>query len=38
MANTTFSGPVRSKAQLKQSVKNATTGTITEVVTFGEHQ
>jgi len=35
MATTTFSGPVRSESTLKTVSKNATTGTITEVVTFG---
>ena len=36
MANTTFSGPVRSESTVKTISKNATTGTITEVVTFGD--
>ena len=36
MANTTFSGPVRSESTIKTISKNATTGTITEVTTrFG---
>ena len=35
MATTTFSGPVRSESTVKTVSKNATTGTITEVVTFG---
>ena len=36
MANTTFSGPLRSESTVKTISKNATTGTITEVVTFGD--
>ena len=36
MANTTFSGPIRSESTIKTISKNATTGTITEVVTFGD--
>ena len=35
MANTTFSGPVRSESTIKTISKNATTGTITEVTTLG---
>ena len=35
MANTTFSGPIRSESTLKTISKNATTGTITEVTTLG---
>ena len=35
MANTTFSGPIRSESTLKTISKNATTGTITEVITLG---
>ena len=35
MATTTFSGPVRSESTVKTVSKNATTGAITEVVTFG---
>tara|TARA_R100000479_G_scaffold130607_1_gene68640 strand:+ start:73 stop:579 length:507 start_codon:yes stop_codon:yes gene_type:complete len=35
MATTTFSGPVRSESTVKTISKNATTGAITEVVTFG---
>ena len=35
MANTTFSGPVRSEDGFKAVSKNATTGTITEVSTYG---
>ena len=36
MANTTFTGPVRSESTLKTVSKNATTGTITEVTTLGD--
>ena len=36
MANTTFSGPIRSESTIKTISKNATTGTITEVSTFGD--
>jgi hypothetical protein len=36
MANTTFSGPIRSESTLKTISKNATTGVITEVSTFGD--
>ena len=35
MANTTFSGPVRSESTIKTISKDATTGTITEVITMG---
>ena len=35
MANTTFSGPVRSESTFKAVSKNATTGAITEIATFG---
>tara|TARA_R100001440_G_scaffold71155_1_gene93990 strand:+ start:175 stop:681 length:507 start_codon:yes stop_codon:yes gene_type:complete len=35
MANTTFSGPLRSESTIKTISKNATTGTVTEIVTFG---
>ena len=35
MANTTFSGPVRSESTIKTISKNATSGTITEVTTLG---
>lgn len=35
MANTTFSGPLRSESTIKTISKNSTTGTITEIVTFG---
>ena len=36
MANTTFSGPVRSESTVKTVSKNSTTGAITEVTTFGD--
>jgi len=36
MANSTFSGPIRSESTLKAISKNATTGTITEIVTMGD--
>ena len=36
MANTTFSGPIRSESTIKTISKNATTGAITEVSTFGD--
>jgi len=35
MANTTFTGPVRSETTFKTISKSATTGTITEVSTLG---
>ena len=35
MANTTFSGPIRSESTIKAVSKNSTTGTITEVTTYG---
>ena len=35
MANTTFSGPIRSESTIKTISKDATSGTITEVTTFG---
>ena len=35
MANTTFSGPIRSESTLKTISKDATSGTITEVITLG---
>ncbi len=35
MANTTFSGPVRSEDGFKAVSKNATTGAITELSTYG---
>jgi|TARA_R100000353_G_scaffold85156_1_gene63500 hypothetical protein len=36
MANTTFSGPVRSESTFKAVSKNGTTGAITEVATLGD--
>ena len=36
MANTTFSGAVRSESTFKTISKNASTGTITEVATLGD--
>ena len=36
MANTTFSGPLRSESTINTVSKNATTGTITEVTTLGD--
>ena len=36
MANTTFSGPVRSESTLKTVSKNSSTGAITEVTTLGD--
>ena len=36
MANTTFTGPVRSESTLKTISKNSTTGAITEVITMGD--
>ena len=35
MANSTFSGPIRSESTLKTISKDATSGTITEVITIG---
>ena len=35
MANTTFSGPIRSESTLKTISKDATSGTITEITTLG---
>ena len=35
MANTTFSGPVRSESTLKISTKNATTGVHTDKAVVG---
>ena len=35
MANSTFSGPIRSESTLKTISKDATSGTITEVTTLG---
>ena len=36
MANTTFSGPIRSESTVKTIRKNTSTGAITEVTTFGD--
>ena len=36
MANSTFTGPIRSESTLKTISKNSTTGTITEIVTLGD--
>ena len=36
MANSTFSGPIRSESTIKTISKNATTGVITEVTTLGD--
>ena len=36
MANTTFSGPVRSETTVKTISKNSTTGAITEIITMGD--
>tara|TARA_R100001443_G_scaffold4174_5_gene12426 strand:+ start:953 stop:1462 length:510 start_codon:yes stop_codon:yes gene_type:complete len=36
MATSTFTGPLRSESTLKTISKSATTGTITEIVTFGD--
>ena len=36
MANSNFSGPLRSESTVKTISKNATTGTITEVTTLGD--
>tara|TARA_R110000803_G_scaffold72761_1_gene136483 strand:+ start:134 stop:640 length:507 start_codon:yes stop_codon:yes gene_type:complete len=36
MANSTFSGPIRSESTVKTISKNATTGTITEIITMGD--
>lgn len=36
MANSTFSGPIRSESTIKTVSKNTTTGVITEVTTFGD--
>lgn len=37
MANSTFSGPVRSENGFKSITKNATTGAITENSTYGDN-
>jgi len=36
MANTTFSGPVRSENGFQQVTKNTTTGAVTTTSTFGD--
>ena len=36
MANTTFSGPIRSESTLKAISKNSSTGAITEIITMGD--
>ena len=36
MANTTFSGPIRSESTVKTVSKNTSTGAITEITTFGD--
>ena len=36
MANSTFSGPIRSEDTIKTVSKNATTGAITEIITMGD--
>jgi len=36
MANTTFTGPLRSETTMKTISKNASSGTITEVITLGD--
>ena len=36
MANSTFSGPIRSEGTIKTVSKNASTGVITEVITMGD--
>jgi hypothetical protein len=36
MANSTFSGPIRSESTIKTISKNASTGVITEVITMGD--
>ena len=36
MANTPFSGPIRSESTVKTISKNTSTGAITEVTTFGD--
>ena len=36
MANTTFSGPIRSESTIKTISKNSSTGAITEVTTLGD--
>jgi len=36
MANTTFSGPIRSEDTFKTISKNSSTGAITEIITLGD--
>ena len=36
MANSTFSGPIRSESTIKTVSKNSSTGAITEVITMGD--
>tara|TARA_R100000654_G_scaffold11883_1_gene25861 strand:- start:2006 stop:2512 length:507 start_codon:yes stop_codon:yes gene_type:complete len=36
MANSTFTGPLRSESTVKTVSKNASTGTITEIITMGD--
>ena len=36
MANSTFSGPVRSESTIKTVSKNTSTGVITEIITMGD--
>ena len=36
MGNSTFSGPIRSESTVKTVSKNASTGTITEIITMGD--
>jgi len=36
MANSTFSGPIRSESTVKTVSKNSTTGAITEIITMGD--
>ena len=36
MSNSTFSGPIRSESTVKTVSKNASTGTITEIITMGD--
>ena len=36
MANTTFTGPIRSESTLKAISKNSSTGAITEIITMGD--
>ena len=36
MANSTFSGPIRSESTIKTVSKNSSTGVITEIITMGD--